>query len=771
MTRTRLARAFGSWGSPLALAVLLFALGFLPLVGGPGYEAGLVAGLIAPLWAGWAGAFGRARPGVLSGAAVVARGLGVGSRHAASILLVAALHGLRSGFCEALDGFAFLALGACAGTLLGGVWGALVGPLVALLPTPRSRLGQWLLHLAVAWALPVHLLIVSIVEFYATPAVYSFHALVGFFAGPLYETVQFPIARLFSYRVGSALSVLALGAFGTVWSWEAGAKRISWDFRGRRGAVGAAALAAFGALALSLFGTRLGHRSTAASTIADLGSELDAGRCHVIYDARLTSTARAARLGRDCDAHLTSLGQYFGVMPPRRVAVFLFANDAEKSRAIGVGRTYVAKPWRREIYINEQGFPHPVLGHELAHVVAGEMGQGPFRVAGRFGGLLPDPGRIEGFAVAAAPREDTDASLAAWASAMLKLEQLPQLSGLFQLGFFGESAARSYMAAGAFVEFLRERSGPAVLRAWYGGGDLEALTGRALPELDAEFRARLRQVAPAEEVLAEAAQRFSGPAIFERRCPHLVDRLSERAEQTCGLDAARSARWAELALAHDPARVDLLLLAPRCELLTGNLLGAERTAEKLLQGPIEAPWQKRALLERAGDAAALAGDVARARKSFERALALTPSFNARRQLEVRLWALEQPTATRDAVFGLLTGSGPAGGAAAPFALGRWWGAAPEDAMAAYLVGKNLLGQGAPRPAMPLLRRAAESDLLLPSVRRESLRSWLIAAAELEDRPEAEAALRAILHSGPGPAREAEARAVAERISVVLTPSD
>ena len=45
-------------------------------------------------------------------------------------------------------------------------------------------------------------------------------------------------------------------------------------------------------------------------------------------------------------------------------------------------------------------YPHPVIGHELAHVLAGSFGEGPFRVAGAAGGLVPNPGLIEGVAVA-----------------------------------------------------------------------------------------------------------------------------------------------------------------------------------------------------------------------------------------------------------------------------------------------------------------------------------------------------------------------------------
>ena len=76
--------------------------------------------------------------------------------------------------------------------------------------------------------------------------------------------------------------------------------------------------------------------------------------------------------------------------------VFLFASDAEKGAYMGASHTYIAKPWRGEVYVQAAGFPHPTLGHELAHVVSGSFGVGPFHVAGPLGGIIPDPGRIEG---------------------------------------------------------------------------------------------------------------------------------------------------------------------------------------------------------------------------------------------------------------------------------------------------------------------------------------------------------------------------------------
>src|SRR5690606_13490283 len=91
-----------------------------------------------------------------------------------------------------------------------------------------------------------------------------------------------------------------------------------------------------------------------------------------------------------------------GVSQRERVTAFFFRNAAEKRALMGASNTYIAKPWRNEVYLQVGEWPHPVLFHEIVHVVVGNVGRGPFRIAGTLGGLLPSPAIIEGVAVAAA---------------------------------------------------------------------------------------------------------------------------------------------------------------------------------------------------------------------------------------------------------------------------------------------------------------------------------------------------------------------------------
>src|SRR2546430_9388137 len=161
--------------------------------------------------------------------------------------------------------------------------------------------------------------------------------------------------------------------------------------------------------------------------------------------------ADEARLfARDCDEELPSIEKYFDVAPTGRVTAFLFRNSADKRRLMGAGDTFIAKPWRREVYLQPAGYPHPVLGHELAHVVAGSFAGGPFHIAGKWKGIKANPGLIERLAVAASPDRDPPTPTE-WSPAMLDPKLLPPGRPLASFDFLGENAAKSYNIAVAFV--------------------------------------------------------------------------------------------------------------------------------------------------------------------------------------------------------------------------------------------------------------------------------------------------------------------------------
>ena len=111
------------------------------------------------------------------------------------------------------------------------------------------------------------------------------------------------------------------------------------------------------------------------------------------------------------------------------------------------------------------------------------------------------------------------------ASVSLALVLLPNLEAVFSLGFLTKSSSLAYTVAGAFLGWFRDNHGSAALRAWYGGERLDSVTeGSNLATLEGRWLEELRSVQISEEILGTARLRFGRPGVFERRCPHVVDR-------------------------------------------------------------------------------------------------------------------------------------------------------------------------------------------------------------------------------------------------------
>jgi hypothetical protein len=113
---------------------------------------------------------------------------------------------------------------------------------------------------------------------------------------------------------------------------------------------------------------------------------------------------------------------------------------------------------------------------------------------------------------------------------MMDLGMLPPMSSVFSFDFLGASASKSYTLAGAFVRWAMDRYGLPAVRAWYSGTPIETVTHSTWPDLDAAFRADIARTALPPEALAYAKARFERPAIFGRKCPHVVDALRRKAD-------------------------------------------------------------------------------------------------------------------------------------------------------------------------------------------------------------------------------------------------
>ena len=295
-----------------------------------------------------------------------------------------------------------------------------------------------------------------------------------------------------------------------------------------------------------------------------------------------------------------------------------------------------------------------------------------------------------------------------------------------------------------------------MVRRWYGGASVVALTGKSWADLDRDFRAYVAATQLSPEAQSFAKARFERAAVFGRRCPHVVDALRRKA------DLCRDAHQTERAvaayrdvLAHDPhdwgARYGLGVVNLR--------YGDEAEGARALHAMADAEDTPRTWRDRAkdalGDGALLGGDDARAKDAYASLAAHSLDEDFARTEEVKALALADARG-KAAVLALLVGARhrPADSVVAAERVGEWEGAAVEPGgtapLAAYLVGRNLVGREWFSAAVPHLDRAiAGASDVTPRIAREAVRQRAVVACALGDGA-AVARLRAQVVASDGP---------------------
>ncbi len=723
-------------------------IGFAPLFGGPGYEIAVAAGIVLPLVVAVATALELSAEGpaasqqAASGADLRARsvepfdafcrGVANGAAFAVLAYLTTLLHGLRVGFCDALGGTVLFALGPGCGALLAGAWGALAGEVAR----PRARPAlRYLIAVSIALAAPIGSYALGLSRFYTSPMIYAYDPFVGYFSGSLYDTV-IDFSGLLAYRAGTAATLFA--AF-------VAALHLGHDDDGRLAfqAIGRPGLLGFGALALAasagciVEGHRLHHWETPATIAAELGARLQGDRCDVVYP-RSVKVEDARRFLGECEAHVAAGEKWLGTKGPAKITAYLFADAAQKAALMGAGETNIAKPWRHEVYVQVAGYPHPVLGHEVMHVLAGSFGHGPFAVAGSLGGLLPNPGLIEGVAVAAAPPEG-ELTPREWARAMRDVKLLPPLKRLYGLGFLGENAGLAYTVSGAFCGFVHDTYGADALRAWYAGKDLATVTGVSWADLEKRWHDDLDKVTLPETAKSHAKARFDRPAVFGRRCPHVVDGCKEKAERLKGSgDVIGALAQLDAALALDPGDFPLELASAKVLYRAGRVDEARARLEKLgAAEKLHAVYRDRAREELADELLA-EEDEARALPLYQEALEHAIDEDQLRTLDVKVAAAKDPAQRRAIVAQLIGFPGHAiDRILGAELLGAWAQSAPTDGLPNYLLGRHFYNSGNFEEAKDRLDKALAARITSARVQIEAERLRVVVACALGDVAAAE----------------------------------
>jgi hypothetical protein len=649
---------------------------------------------------------------------------------------------LRARWCAPVEGLAFFFLGPVLGVALAAMTGTLAGVAIT-----RPRLAT-----TVATLTPIVVALLGLARFYSTPAIFAYSHFVGYFPGSLYDPDVAIEGRYLTFR---ALTLLWI-ASGALFVW-AGFDVDAFRARALRARPLTTALASILVIAAVLgevAGPELGHRSTAASMTTALGASLEGERCTVVVPHELPRQV-AERLRDDCDFRVWQAEHVLGLTHPDRITAFFFRTEEEKRRQMGASGTYIAKPWRDEVYLQLATDPHPVLFHELVHVVLSATGVGPFRIAGSLGGLLPSPSIIEGAAVAVAWDEREGLTPHQWARAMVEVGHAPSIASTEGLGFLLQPASRAYTANGSFVRWMLDTRGSAAVRRLYRTGDYEAALGMPLADAEREWRAFLDTVEVPPGAIALAEYRFAQPAIFSQVCPHAIAALeAELGSAEESGDDARALRTCEAIARIDPG--DVRFLARRIGALarTGDLDGAEQALHALEARSDQIPDAVIVVArDNLADAFFTRGELSRARALYEINQAVPSTDDEARQVEVKLLAIQSGGEATAALAEVLVpdAHAPHDAATVLEALARL-DEAREDGLADYLVGRQMAFRQRYDRAAPRFRRALALGLPTERILREARRLDAIARLRTGDLDGAERALREIEATGDEGAR-------------------
>lgn len=709
----------------LVTLTVAVACGFVPLLAGPGVESALCLGVLVPPFVAGTSAARAARVlGPLAG-----KLLAEGMRGACLAVLASAIllgRSLLGHACEPWHGLRYLALG----PLFGFVLAAIVGVCAA------HVIGRPRLAVTAAALVPVTFVLLGGYELYATPGVFLYSPFAGLLPGVLYDpTIELP-APYVTYR---ALTTFLLGAIGTLASIDGALVRAP-----RRMAVASAllVLVALGALR----GEALGHRASASYIRETLGARAFGERC-VLYVPREMHVFERRLHVRDCDFHVASLERWLGVRRTRRAHVYFYRSAEEKRRLMGAADTDVAKPWRGEAHLVREAWPHPVLRHELAHVIAAEASPGPFHVS--MHGFIPSPGLIEGLAVAASHESRDGLGPDAWSRAMLELRVLPRMQTLLGLGFLGEAPSTAYVASGSFLAFVHTTQGKDAVRGAYARGGFPPAQ---LERLERAWHAYLRRVPMPEGALALARVRFERRGMFSAICPHVIARLRGELSlaRASGDEPTVRGVCAQI-LALDPNDASARVARVGALAREGRIAEAARAREALLQDRrLPSPYISAVDLAFA-DAAVERGEFDRAREAYDALLRAGLTEDALRVIEVKRLALDAPPPERRRILDIVLGRNGLGASSAlAVHLGHGLTAMRADGLGPYLVGRQLVNDARFAYAVRVLREAERRGLPTVRLARENARLLALAlegSGECEEAEKRYSALAADAYAG------------------------
>ena len=223
-------------------------------------------------------------------------------------------------------------------------------------------------------------------------------------------------------------------------------------------------------------------------------------------------------IARDAVFDIYEIKKALGLGDIPVIKIFAYENSSQKKLLFGGGDTDITDVWTPSVHIELRRSPHPTLRHELVHAVAS--------FASWHGlGFHPNMILTEGLAMAIAPM-DQELEMDKVAASLLRSGRLKSIESLISpTGFWSESGARSYIAAGSLIQWIQKKFGRSAVGKIYSGQNAELVTGTSMQLLLTQWREEvLKGYDSRTDLQVERLSR--DPGVLEDFCPHSFEDLA-----------------------------------------------------------------------------------------------------------------------------------------------------------------------------------------------------------------------------------------------------
>ena len=603
---------------------------------------------------------------------------------------------------------------------------------------------RWLAYLAYLGYLSLSC-VPMVINLIFHPPVFAYHTTFGYFPGPIYDFVIPITETLLIARTETLLwALLFFGLTVSICEVSRDTElmpRLKWRklFSPLTKRVWLYLLIIC-LLGFQVYAGVLGIRPTRGDIAHKLGGFRETEHFEIFYARELETDIE--QIAEDCEFQYAQLSTYLmpeGERLSQKVRAYVYVSPKQKKRLIGAGSTSVEDPFGYGFHIHAQGFPHPVLKHELAHV---------FTVPWSLLKVSLKIGLHEGIAVAADWHEGR-LTVHQWAKVMRQMEIAPPLSAIMGIGFWGHAGSRSYLLAGSFVRFLVDTYGIEKFKGVFPTGNFLKHYEKDLQSLETEWVDFLKSVPLRDDDVVYASYRLKQHSVFEQVCAHEMAALRETAWQAYyRKDFVTAVETFETMLSDEPDNLSTL---------RGLMYSAHRTQDynkalslaNRIASTEDTRFSPEALL--------LKGDIYWLKNEHQKAMnayaSIETEYETIEQRRIkRIAALSYPDVNggiqedrhlRELLRGVLVASKPASEKMA--ILSVCVQAAPENWLAYYLAGELLHKEGAWQVSNEYLHQAM--TLLIPQQHEklviEAQRLIGINAYQQKDYKTAQSAFRSI----------------------------